>query len=158
MQNILIFHHQKEALILKAQDQLDAQKHKLTSATSSSPTAPNGTIVAPNRAAILTNSCWSGQNNLYSSPQQYKSTITVGIKFRHIYIHTHIHIDINIQIQPLLNKNKDLGQQGPLITFKSSLNDRLLTQTKVEGQISVTDISTLHITLVNHGNNRVYIR
>ena len=150
MQNKLIFHHQKEALILKAYDQLDAQKHKLTSPTSSSPTAPNGTIVAPNRAAILTNSCWSGQNNLYSSPQQYKSTITIGIKFRHIYIY--------ISIQPLLNKNKDLGQQGPLITFKSSLNDRLLTQTKVEGHISVTNISTLHITLVNHGNNRVYIR
>jgi hypothetical protein len=29
---------------------------KLTSPTSSSPTVPNGTIVAPNLAAILTNS------------------------------------------------------------------------------------------------------
>jgi len=33
------------------------ENHKLTSAISSSPTTPNGTIVAPNRAAILTNSC-----------------------------------------------------------------------------------------------------
>lgn len=35
---------------------------------SSSPTQANGMIVAPNCAAILMNSAWSGQNNLYSSP------------------------------------------------------------------------------------------
>lgn len=40
----------------------------LTWPRSSSPTAPNGTILAPNLAAILTNSDCSGQNNLYSSP------------------------------------------------------------------------------------------
>jgi len=34
-----------------------AEKDSLTSAISSSPTVPNGTIVAPNLAAILTNSC-----------------------------------------------------------------------------------------------------
>lgn len=32
------------------------ESSELTSSISSSPTAPNGTIVAPNRAAILTNS------------------------------------------------------------------------------------------------------
>lgn len=44
------------------------RESKLTSAISSSPMTPNGTIVAPNLAAILTNSGWSGQNNLYISP------------------------------------------------------------------------------------------
>jgi hypothetical protein len=33
------------------------RKQKLTCVKSSSPTVPNGTIVAPNLAAVLTNSC-----------------------------------------------------------------------------------------------------
>lgn len=65
--------------------------YTVTSATSSSPTTPNGTIVASKRAAILTNSGWSGQNSLYSSPCSHLNThlnnnIRVGLFFSFYFI------------------------------------------------------------------------
>lgn len=51
----------------KKHEHLLYKKSKLTFANSSSPMTLNGTIVVPN-LAILTNSGWSGQNNLYILP------------------------------------------------------------------------------------------
>lgn len=48
----------------------------LTSQISSSPITPKGTIVAPNFAAILINSGFSGQNSLYSSPYKVSRCLT----------------------------------------------------------------------------------
>ena len=46
---------------------------------SSSPTTPNGMILAPNLDATLTNSGCSGQNNLYSSPCKAPLSLHVSL-------------------------------------------------------------------------------